>query len=66
MMYYDIKSSLSSKQSIERLRAVFGDETPYQCTVYNQHNRFNFDRATSGDDLREGRPISAVTDENIV
>lgn len=65
MIYYDFKSYISPKQSVERLRAAFGNEAPSQRTVYSWYNEFKFDRVALSDDLREGRPVSTVTDENI-
>lgn len=65
MIYYDFKSGLKQKESIERLRAAFGEEAPSSATVYNWFAEFNRGRISLEDEAREGRPCTAVTEENI-
>lgn len=65
MIFYDFKSSLTPKQCGDRLRNAFGEEAPSNATIYNWYSEFKRDRFFLGDEFREGRPRTAVTDENI-
>lgn len=63
---YDVKCSPSLKQSLEQLRGAFGDKAPAQRTVLEiLKKNFKFDRIALNDNLREGIPVSAVTDKSI-
>lgn len=65
MIFYDFKSALSPKQSFERLRTAFGNEAPSVRSVYSWYSEFKCNRVSLSDELREGRPITAATDENV-
>lgn len=65
MIFYDFKSHLTPKQCEERLRNAFGEEAPSKATIYNWYNEYKRDRYFLSDEFREGRPRTAVTDENI-
>ena len=56
---------MKQKESIERLRAAFWDEAPSSAIVYNWFAEFNRGRLSFGDEAREGRPRTAVTEEKI-
>jgi len=65
MIFYDFKSHLTGKQSIERLHSAFGDEAPSNATVYNWFSEFQRGRTYLSDEFREGRPATSVNQENI-
>ncbi|GBP92607.1 hypothetical protein EVAR_69856_1 [Eumeta japonica] len=52
---------MSQKESCNRLRSVCNDEAPSFVTVYNLFNAFKCGRTN----LREGRPSTAPTEDNI-
>lgn len=65
MIFYDFKVGLSQQQCFDRLRSAFGNEAPTLRSVYNWYNEFKRGRTSLADEFREGRPISAVSPENI-
>ena len=58
MIFYDFKSGLNQKQSLERLQAAFGNEAPSRTTVYNWFAEFRRGRNSLEDDPRSGRPTT--------
>lgn len=65
LMLYDFRSGLTAADSHRRIIAAFPSDSPSYSTV-----RFWFDRFRSGvesldDSERTGRPVTAVTEENI-
>ncbi|GBP30337.1 Tyrosine-protein phosphatase non-receptor type 7 [Eumeta japonica] len=48
-----------------RLRLAFHDEIPSHATVYNSFNDFKRDPTNLTDNLHEGRPSTATTEDNI-
>ena len=65
MIYYDYKKSLSQQECLESLQKTFGDSSASRATVYNWYAEFNRGRDHFEDELRAGRPRSAVILENI-
>lgn len=65
MIYYDYKKGLTVADSSESLVSCFGKLAPCKATVYNWYNEFKRDRRSLEDETRPGRPVSAVTPENI-
>lgn len=65
MIFYDFRCGLNQKQSYERLKLSFDDAAPSLATVYNWFGEFKRNRTQLSDDIREGRPSTAVTEENI-
>lgn len=65
MIFYDFRVGLTQQQCVDRLKSGFGDEAPSKTTVYDWFNEFKRGRRSLKDEPREGRPISAVTPENI-
>lgn len=65
MIFYDFRCHLSQQESYDRLRLAFHDEAPSRATVYNWFNEFKRGRTNLTDDLREGRPSTATTEDNI-
>lgn len=65
MIYYDFKSGLTQKQCEERMVAAFNDEAPAKTTIYRWYSEFQRGRVSLTDEVREGRPKSAVTQENV-
>ena len=62
---YDFKSSLNQAQSLERLTQAFGDLAPSHATVFNWFAEFKRSRTSLEDEKRSGRPLTAVTEDNI-
>lgn len=65
MIFYDFKSSLSPQECSARLQNAFGLEAPHLSTVRRWYADFNRGRVSLHDDSREGRPSTAVTEENV-
>lgn len=65
MIYYDFKSGLTQKKCGDRMIAAFGNEASSKTTIYRWYSDFKRNRVSLTDDVREGRPKSAVTQENI-
>lgn len=66
MILYDFKCRLKPDESYDRLQMAFMDEGPSKATVYRWYNEFKRGRPTLGDDERSGRPLTAVTEENVL
>ncbi|CAH2094476.1 unnamed protein product [Euphydryas editha] len=47
------------------LRLTFHDETPFGTTVYNWFSEFKHGRTNLTDDLRDERPTTVTTEDNI-
>ena len=65
MIFYDFKTGLTQQQSIERLRAAFGDDSPSRTTVFEWFAEFRRGRRSLDDEARPGRPVEATTEQNI-
>lgn len=65
MIFYDYKCGLTPKLCIDRLQQAFKDEAPSKTSVYRWFTEFESGRTYLSDDFREGRPATAITDENI-
>lgn len=65
MIYYDFRSGITWQESADKLSSAFGDEAPNKSTVYRWFMDFNRGRSSLQDEFREGRPKTAVTEENI-
>lgn len=65
MIFYDFRCHLSQQECYDRLRLAFHDEAPSRATVYNWFNEFKRGRTNLTDALREGRPSTATTEDNI-
>ena len=65
MIYYDYKKSLSAEESHTSLVRVFGESAPSRATVGNWFREFSRGRESLEDEPRSGRPVTAVTRENI-
>lgn len=65
MIFYDFKSSLSPHECSTRLQNAFGVEAPHLSTVRRWYAEFNRGRVSLDDEFREGRPSTAVTEENV-
>ncbi|GBP89129.1 hypothetical protein EVAR_67925_1 [Eumeta japonica] len=64
MFFYEFRCRLSQQESYNRLRLTFHDEAPSLDTVYNRLKEFRRGRANLTDDLREGRPPTATTEDS--
>ncbi|TLO45018.1 transposase [Acinetobacter baumannii] len=65
MIYYDFRSGLTQKQCVDRMISAFGDEAPSKTTIYRWFAEFQRGRVKLSDDPRQGRPKTAVTQENV-
>jgi histone-lysine N-methyltransferase SETMAR len=65
MIFYDFRCGLSQQESCQRLKLAFGDEAPSRSSVYAWFGEFKRGRDHLHDDVREGRPATAVTESNI-
>ncbi|KAL0829480.1 hypothetical protein ABMA28_004242 [Loxostege sticticalis] len=65
MIYYDFRSGLTQKQCADRMLSAFGDEAPSKSTIYRSFAEFQRGRDKLSDDPRQGRPKTAVTQENV-
>lgn len=65
MIFYDFKSSLSPQDCYARLQNAFGTEAPHLSTVRRWYAEFNRGRVSLCDEIREGRPSTATTEENV-
>ncbi|CAK1598303.1 unnamed protein product [Parnassius mnemosyne] len=65
MIYYDFRSGLTQKQCVDRMISAFGDEAPSKTTIYRWFAEFQRGRVKLSDDPCQGRPKTAVTQENV-
>lgn len=65
MIYYDYKKGLNFHQCHESLVNIFGDSVPRLTTVRNRYFEFKHGRQSFKDDPRSGRPVEAMTLENV-
>ena len=65
MIYYDFRSGLTQKQCVDRMISAFVDEAPSKTTIYRWFAEFQRGRVKLSDDPRQGRPKTAVTQENV-
>lgn len=65
MIFYDFRCHLSQQECYDRLQLAFHDEAPSRATVYNWFNELKRGRTNLHDALREGRPSTAKTEDNI-
>ena len=65
MIFYDYKCNLTPKQCIGRLHLPFGDEAPFNRTVYNWFTEFQHGHTFLSDEFREGRLSTSVVATNV-
>ncbi|XP_026323320.1 protein GVQW3-like [Hyposmocoma kahamanoa] len=65
MIFYDLKCGLTEQLSLERLQSALEDSAPSRATVFRWFKEFKIGRTNLEDDLRGGRPETAVTAENV-
>lgn len=65
IIYYNFRKNLSQQECIDDLISVFGNEAPSRTSVYRWYSEFQRGRDRLTDNPREGRPKTAVTQENI-
>ena len=63
MIFYYFKNGLNQAQSFERLTQTFGDLAAYRATVFNWFAEFKWGRTSFEDEVRSGRPLTAVTED---
>ncbi|GBP22808.1 Putative uncharacterized protein FLJ37770 [Eumeta japonica] len=65
MIFYGFCWHLNQQENYNRLRLAFRDEAQSLASVYNCFNEFKRGRTNPTDNLREGRPSTAATEDNI-
>ncbi|XP_026760939.1 histone-lysine N-methyltransferase SETMAR-like [Galleria mellonella] len=65
MIFYDFKSSLSPQDCAARLQNAFGREAPCLSTVRRWYAEFERSRVSLHGEFREGRPPTAVNENNV-
>ncbi|GBP66157.1 Histone-lysine N-methyltransferase SETMAR [Eumeta japonica] len=65
MIFYDFKSSLSPQDCTAYLWNGFGSEASHLGTVRRMYAEFVRGRVSLRDEIREGRPSAAITEENM-
>ena len=65
MIFYDFKSGLNQAQTFESFTQAFGDRAPSCATIFNWFAAFKRGRTSLEDEGRNGRPSTAVTEENV-
>lgn len=65
MMYLHYRQGKLATESYEILHKVFPDQCPSKATVCNWFSEFKRGKTTLEDDPRPGRPVTAVTQENV-
>ena len=65
IVLYNFRRGLSRQECVDELKTLFGDKAPSYRTVKNWFNEFNYERRVLKDEVREGRPKTAVVSENI-
>ncbi|XP_045534361.1 protein GVQW3-like [Papilio machaon] len=66
MIIYDFKCRLKPDESYDRPQMALMDEGTSKAIVYRWYNEFKRGRLTLGDEERSGRPLTAVTKENML
>ena len=65
MIYYDFRCGRTQQQCVELMTSAFEDEAPSKTTIYRWFSEFQRERVSLSDAPREGRPKTAITQENI-
>ena len=65
IIFYNFRRSLTQQECVAELFDVFGEEAPSKTTVYRWYAEFQRGRCSLSDEPREGRPKTAVTQENV-
>lgn len=63
---YNFKRGLSPENCVEEMKNVFEDEAPSRSTVFRWYLQFQRGIYKLDDDVRTGRPSTAVSEENII
>lgn len=64
IVFYNFRR-IVTQQECAAVLVVFGEEAPSKTTVYRWYSEFQRGRSSLCDDPREGRPKTAVTQENV-
>ena len=64
MIFYDLKSGLSSTACHDRLQQAFGNQAPSYSTVKVWYEKLRSGKQDFSDDERSGRPVTASGDDN--
>lgn len=65
MIFYNFRRGLTWQQCLEEMKVVLGDESPGRTMVFKWYKEFERGRSNLKDDPREGRPKTAVIQENV-
>lgn len=64
MIFYYFKDSLTRQKCVEILQRISGNQASSNGTVKRRYSEFYWKRVSLGDEYRQGRPATAVTDKN--
>lgn len=65
IIYFCYKRNVFPEEALEELHVAFEGSAPSKSTVYNWYAEFRRGRTSLSDEDRSGRPISAVSPENV-
>ena len=65
IIFYNFRHGLSQHECINEFKSIFGYKAPFYSTAKNWFNEFNCRRRSLKDEVREGRPKTAVASDNI-
>ena len=65
IMFYNYKGGVNAMECITEMFSVFGEQCPTKTSIYMWYSRFRLGYMCLDDDVRTGRPITEVIDENI-
>ena len=60
-----VKLNKSATETLASLTEAYGDATPSRTMVFKWHKAFKEGRENVEDDLRSGRPILSINDQNV-
>ena len=65
VIFNNSKRGLSTQGCSNEIENIFGTECPTLKSIQNRHCDFHFDRQSLDDEVRDGRPATAVTPDNV-
>ena len=65
IIFLNFRRGLTQQHCIDEINSIFGDEAPSRTSVSRWYAEFNWSRSSHQDELREGRPKSAVVPQTI-
>lgn len=65
IIFHNFQRGLSPPECIDELGSIYGVDSPSNTTIFRWYREFSFGRSSLADEVREGRPKSAVVPQNI-